>query len=503
MGANTDPVQQQGRRGVDYPRDSSYSAAESGQKVRCQHCKRAGHWPEQCPQVAAARRSNTAKYLADYERTGRHCTMCGYADHRDEDHRAACADAHYREENGNVTWDRKGSKGGGESDQKAGGQGGNTPKPDGWKPKCQKGLECLKLKTKKGCTEFWHPPSHNNPADSKSSGASRPSSADGKSSAASSSQQNAKSGKGKGKKGKVAAGQCFECGKTKEEHDNGEFCKSTQGRADRGSVLSEVSAIRETGVVTVGDMIVRNTFVDQTKGKVSEVLSWACDSKVQDLSLMPLGQLAETARNNSVMSMSDCDLEQSSYELYENPRPAGYTTQTRLHFGGIPVHTLIDSGASADVIPEEVAVVLLGYFQSQVREGKLKKNSPSYPLVAVERYSNVGEMTGISAESGGLRTGYALVLRAEFVPEGEQPGRHQHMHTISFKILPKGKSTVQGIILGTPLLDACPFGFGWKATTSTHFFEKFGIHLPRLEAQDRADYKREVAEWNSIEPLSI
>ena len=43
------PVQQQGRRGVDYPHDTSYSAAESGQKVRCQHCKRPGHWPEQCP----------------------------------------------------------------------------------------------------------------------------------------------------------------------------------------------------------------------------------------------------------------------------------------------------------------------------------------------------------------------------------------------------------------------------------------------------------------------
>ena len=31
--------------------------------------------------------------------------MCGYADHREEDHRNASADAHYRLENGNVTWD--------------------------------------------------------------------------------------------------------------------------------------------------------------------------------------------------------------------------------------------------------------------------------------------------------------------------------------------------------------------------------------------------------------
>ena len=148
-------------------------------------------------------------------------------------------------------------------------------------------------------------------------------------------------------------------------------------------------------------------------------------------------------------------------------------------------------------------MVLLGYFQSRVREGKLNKNSPSYPLVAVEKYSNAGEMAGISVEGGGLRTGYALLLRAEFVPDGEQPGKNNPMHTISFiKILPKGKSTVQGVILGTPLLDACPFGLGWRATTTTHFFEKFGIHLPRLEARDRVDYKREVAEWNSVEPLN-
>ena len=111
-------------------------------------------------------------------------------------------------------------------------------------------------------------------------------------------------------------------------------------------------------------------------------------------------------------------------------------------------------------------------------------------------------MTAISAEGGGLRTGYALVLRAEFVPDGEQSGKNNPMHTISFKILPKGKSTVQGVTLGTPVLDACPFGLGWRATATTHFFETFGIHLPRLEVQDRVDYKREVAEWNSIAPLN-
>ena len=122
---------------------------------------------------------------------------------------------------------------------------------------------------------------------------------------------------------------------------------------------------------------------------------------------MTLAKLAESARTNAVMSASDGDLEQSSYQLFENPRPAGYTTQTRLHVGGIPVHTLIDSGASANVI---LAVVLLAYFQSRLRAGKRHKNSPSYPLVGVEKYSNAGEMTGISSDGGGLRTEYALLF---------------------------------------------------------------------------------------------
>ena len=55
--------------------------------------------------------------------------------------------------------------------------------------------------------------------------------------------------------------------------------------------------------------------------------------------------------------------------------------------------------------------------------------------------------------------------------------------------------------MGTPLLDACPFGLGWRATATTLFFEKLGVHLPRHEAKHRTDYKREVIEWNLAEPL--
>ena len=49
--------------------------------------------------------------------------MCGYADHRDEDHRNGSFDANYRVENGNVTWDRP-QKGGAKGDNKKGGNKG-------------------------------------------------------------------------------------------------------------------------------------------------------------------------------------------------------------------------------------------------------------------------------------------------------------------------------------------------------------------------------------------
>ena len=133
----------------------------------------------------------------------------------------------------------------------------------------------------------------------------------------------------------------------------------------RGDVLSEVRDIRESGIVQVGHIIVRKIFVDSSKGGVLELPSWACDLKEpcqgnQDLATMTLAKLVENARNNAMVIATEGDLEQSSYRLFEHPRPAGYITQTRPHFGGIPVRTLIDSGASANVILEEVAVVLLG-----------------------------------------------------------------------------------------------------------------------------------------------
>ena len=46
------------------------------------------------------RRNKAEKKLADYERTGRNCKICGFADYRDGDHRLTAYDANYPEDKG-------------------------------------------------------------------------------------------------------------------------------------------------------------------------------------------------------------------------------------------------------------------------------------------------------------------------------------------------------------------------------------------------------------------
>ena len=61
----------------------------------CKYCNRSGHTSEMCPKKCAEMRGDSAKCLAESERTGRVCEVCGFGDHSDYHHRLAAADAHY------------------------------------------------------------------------------------------------------------------------------------------------------------------------------------------------------------------------------------------------------------------------------------------------------------------------------------------------------------------------------------------------------------------------
>ena len=58
---------------------------------------------------------------------------------------------------------------------------------------------------------------------------------------------------------------------------------------------------------------------------------------------------------------------------------------------------------------------------------------------------------------------YGVVLRAEFVRAGAATGaKNNPLRPLYFKVLPKGKADVPGILLGYPALDSHPHGLGWQ-----------------------------------------
>ena len=61
------------------------------------------------------------------------------------------------------------------------------------------------------------------------------------------------------------------------------------------------------------------------------------------------------------------------------------------------VHTLLDSGATANVMPEEVATMLLSYVYDKVETGVLREDDRLFPIAGIERYNSCGEMVGVSA----------------------------------------------------------------------------------------------------------
>ena len=72
-----------------------------------------------------------------------------------------------------------------------------------------------------------------------------------------------------------------------------------------------------------------------------------------------------------------------------------------------------------------------------------------------------------------MQAAYGMVLRAEFVLEGcsagapdprnpktPPSGRRNPTKALFFKVLPRGSTTIDGLIVGYPALDTCPHGLG-------------------------------------------
>ncbi len=71
--------------------------------------------------------------------------------------------------------------------------------------------------------------------------------------------------------------------------------------------------------------------------------------------------------------------------MKETTRPPGNSAQTLLRFGGLNVTALLDAGATCSAVPEEVAIAIIGHALHQVEGKKYDVDSPTYPIVRLQR----------------------------------------------------------------------------------------------------------------------
>ena len=69
------------------------------------------------------------------------------------------------------------------------------------------------------------------------------------------------------------------------------------------------------------------------------------------------------------------------------PRPPGYAATTWTHVGGIKVITLLDSCVTASGISEEIACLLISYFDAEVEAGRLA--AEAHPVRSISKYDEI------------------------------------------------------------------------------------------------------------------
>ena len=71
-------------------------------------------------------------------------------------------------------------------------------------------------------------------------------------------------------------------------------------------------------------------------------------------------------------------------------------------------------------------------------QGEADREDRLYPITRMERYTRPTKVVGVGSTSG-METRYALILRAEFVPDGRHSGSDKYpIRDIYMKVLPKG-----------------------------------------------------------------
>ena len=172
------------------------------------------------------------------------------------------------------------------------------------------------------------------------------------------------------------------------------------------------------------------------------------------------------------------DLPVDQFDHSRKPRHAGYHAWTRLVFSRLAVPMLLDSGATTNAMWEEVVMAIIAETLRAFTSGELNQKSERYPIVKIYKYADKTPLSGVMAKASAA-TQYAVVLRTQFVPDGEVEGPYRDIY---YKILPAGSTNMSvGGILGMPVLDVQPYGLGWRVCPTVHVFDALGVSLARGE----------------------
>ncbi len=241
--------------------------------------------------------------------------------------------------------------------------------------------------------------------------------------------------------------------------------------------------------------------------KTEDLICWARDLSAKEAfadSLKPqpkLSQLLKTfevrrkrERKTTLCSLND--LENDEVTMRASAKPAGYAATTTIYFGGKGVHALLDSCATCSSIPEEMVILILEHAYEMHDSGEMVEEDRRYPVLEIERYKNAASVLGV--EGAGMQIKHGIYLNAELVPQNGKTGEPGNpMVSIYFKVLPKGKANMAGILIGNPTLDKGPQGLGWEVHDTTHFFSQVNKHLPRRELSRKSCQFDEVRDWNA------
>ena len=180
------------------------------------------------------------------------------------------------------------------------------------------------------------------------------------------------------------------------------------------------------------------------------------------------------------------DLPKDWWEVVQN-ESGGYQYRTVVKILGKQVECMLDGGAGANHITEELVVSMVEH----ARKKGVQPDSKDYPILRFEKWVFPEFVHGIASGKPVPLKG-SVVLRARLqegpTPEASKDGPELF---IRCKIAAKGCSDWHGIILGGRALDCeARGGLGFRPGPGFHFLDTVGVKMPRCEDHSKGRHDR-------------